>query len=330
MDVGLRRVVQISALGDPTDGEFIAAKHRADAALMAMDLDWVVLRPSLVYSTEGSYGGSSLLRAMAAFSVVPLAGGGTQPVQPIAAQDVAAAVVSSLEHAGAARCCLDLVGPETISLRAYLMHWRQWLGLGSPVFVNIPAPFARIGTWFADRFGRGPFGMTTWRMLERALPARIEAWAQVSDMLGVQPRTLASALAARPAHSADRWQARLYPLMPLLRVVLALTWAAAGIVGLCMSHEQIAALFAPIGLQAETAIGLGWAASVTDVLLGVLLLIGWRVRLVLALMAASVVAYTIYIGIWLPSEWRDPFGGLAKNFVILVALAIAAVTAERS
>jgi len=37
-----------------------------DAKLAQLDLDWVVLRPSIVYSPDGSYGGTSLLRAMAA------------------------------------------------------------------------------------------------------------------------------------------------------------------------------------------------------------------------------------------------------------------------
>src|SRR5690606_38717060 len=38
--LGIRRVIQISALGDPRDGEFIASKHRGDDALARLDLDW--------------------------------------------------------------------------------------------------------------------------------------------------------------------------------------------------------------------------------------------------------------------------------------------------
>lgn len=48
VDAGVRRVIQISALGDAGDGEFIASKHRCDAALATLELDWLVLRPSLV------------------------------------------------------------------------------------------------------------------------------------------------------------------------------------------------------------------------------------------------------------------------------------------
>ena len=66
VDVGIERFVQVSALGQPEDGEFIASKHRFDEALQRLPLSSLVLRPSVVYATSGSYGGTSLLRALAA------------------------------------------------------------------------------------------------------------------------------------------------------------------------------------------------------------------------------------------------------------------------
>ena len=47
-------------------------------------------------------------------------------------------------------------------------------------------------------------------------------------------------------------------------------------------------------------------------------------------MALSVLAYTGFIGLLIPSAWLDPFGGLIKNFIILAALGMAYATAERS
>jgi hypothetical protein len=46
-------------------------------------------------------------------------------------------------------------------------------------------------------------------------------------------------------------------------------------------------------------------------------------------MAASVLAYTLAFGIALPAAWLDPLGGLAKNLVVLPALAILWVLVER-
>lgn len=73
-DAGVRRLVQVSALGDPRDAEFVASKHRGDEAILRSGIDAVVLRPSVVYSTRGSYGGTTLLRGLAALPLIPLPG----------------------------------------------------------------------------------------------------------------------------------------------------------------------------------------------------------------------------------------------------------------
>lgn len=46
-------------------------------------------------------------------------------------------------------------------------------------------------------------------------------------------------------------------------------------------------------------------------------------------MGISVSAYTLAFGVLLPAQWLDPLGGLAKNLVVLPALAVAWVLADR-
>lgn len=329
-EAGVRRVIQISALGEPADGEFVASKHRSDAELLLSGLAATVLRPSLVYSTEGSYGGSTLLRSLAALPWVPLPEAGKQRVRPISAQDVGAAVVAALARSASAGSALELVGPETLSLRDYLAQWRGWLGLGPARFLRLPRAVARTGAWLGERIGRGPLGLTMWRMLERGNVGADDALLRMREQIGLTPQRLSDALAVRPAQSADRWHARLHFQIPLLSMILAGTWIASGVLGFCMPSEQVIALLAPAGVSASAALGLAWGGSVVDLLLGILLLAGWAPRLTLALMAFSVLAYTGFIGVALPSTWVDPFGGLLKNFVILSALGIAYSTAERS
>jgi uncharacterized protein YbjT (DUF2867 family) len=84
MQAGVKRVVQVSALGSPEDGGFIHSKHAADAYLLSLPIESVVLQPSVVYSTSGSYGGTSLMRALSSMPwVLGLPGSGDQPLQPI-------------------------------------------------------------------------------------------------------------------------------------------------------------------------------------------------------------------------------------------------------
>ena len=62
-------------------------KLAAETHLQALDLDWVILRPSMVYSSAGSFGGSSLFRGLAALPLfIPLVGDGGQIFAPIHAR----------------------------------------------------------------------------------------------------------------------------------------------------------------------------------------------------------------------------------------------------
>jgi len=62
---GIKRIVQISAVGaEPrASTEFLRSKARADDALRASGLDYVILRPGLVISSA-AYGGTALIRAV--------------------------------------------------------------------------------------------------------------------------------------------------------------------------------------------------------------------------------------------------------------------------
>jgi uncharacterized protein YbjT (DUF2867 family) len=102
----VRRVVQISALGaDAGAGTAYAdTKRDADAHLASLDLDWTIVKPSLAYTPAGSYGGTSLFRALAALPfAIPVLGTGEQAFQPIHMADLAEGVCRLIEHDRASR-----------------------------------------------------------------------------------------------------------------------------------------------------------------------------------------------------------------------------------
>ncbi|MBN8923688.1 MAG: epimerase [Rhodanobacter sp. 68-29] len=327
---GIRRVIQISALGNADDSEFVASKHRSDAALATLDLDWLVLRPSLVYSVHGSWGGSSLLRALAALpGALPLPGGGTQPVQPIAAEDVGATVVAALARPSCTRETIELVGPEVMNLRDYLLAWRRWLGFGHVRIVAIPIALARWLAACGDLLGDGPLGRTTMRMLERGNTGATHASAQLRDRLGVAPRTLLHALDETPSHVQDRWHARLYFWLPTLRILMAVLWIGSGVTGWLTSLADMQALTSGGMLSGDTLVMLARLTGTADLLLGVLCLLHWRSRLVLGAMLLMLLGYTLGVGTLWPAQWLEPFGGLLKNLPLIAALAILLATDER-
>ncbi len=139
---------------------FIRSKHAADEYLVTLPIESVVVRPSVVYSTSGSYGGTSLMRALSSVPwVLGLAGSGNQFLQPITGEDLAAVIVAAVEREACANTLLEAVGPEPVTFRDYLLAFRQWLGITPPIIVlRVPLflirPLAFIGEWL----GRGPLG----------------------------------------------------------------------------------------------------------------------------------------------------------------------------
>lgn len=325
----VRNVVQVSSLGDPANNEFIASKHRGDAELMKLDLDWVILRPSVVYTTRGAHGGTALLRAMAALPLVLfLPGDGQQQIAPICREDLARIVVRLLETNRGARQVIQIVGPYPVTMEQYLRSWRRWLGVGEPLVLRVPRWKVRIAAWFGQRFGSGPLGETMALMLERGNIGDPGAVEKLSTITGIQPRSMAEALAEQPGFSQDRWQARLYFLRPMLRIALAIVWIGSGIVGLTMPAAQGAAILADAGITQGASLFIN-GASTLNLLLGALLLVNWRVPLVSMLLFLSLLGYTLFIGIALPGSWLEAFGGILKNLALMPALLVLAATAER-
>lgn len=325
--VGIDRFVQVSALGHADDGAFLASKHHFDGALLALPLRAVVLRPSIVYAASGSYGGTSLLRALAALPFAQwLPGDGRWPLQPVAAEDLAALVVHAL---AAPPGVYEVGGPEVMTLRDYQSTWRRWLRIPGARAVRVPEALVSLQVGAMERIGAGPVGRTMWRMLRRGNVLAPGAFERARDAFGFAPRALGAVLGARPSQVQDRWQAQLYFLAPTLRFALVALWLVSGWVGLTADAAQVYAMVEGTPLADFAPLALARATGALDVALALWLASGWRPRVALLLMLASVAAYTLAFGIGAPQAWLDPLGGLAKNLVLLPALAMAWVLADR-
>lgn len=324
----VRRFVQISALGRPEDGDFIASKHRFDAALLALPLSAAVLRPSVVYSASGSYGGTSLLRALAALPVAhAVPGDGRWPIQPIAAEDLGELVARAVE--GDATGLFEVGGPEVLSLRDYQAAWRRWLRIPGARVLHVPSAVVGVQVALGEALGRGPMGATMWRMLRRGNIAADDMLPKLRAAFDFAPRTLEAALAAHPSQVQDRWQAQLYFLAPTLQAATIALWLLSAWVGFVTPAATIETLAAGSPLAGLAPVALARATAALDLVLALWLLAGWRPRLCIGLMLLSVLGYTAAFGVLLPVQWLDPLGGLAKNLMILPALAALWVLADR-
>ncbi|TIU61900.1 MAG: NAD-dependent epimerase/dehydratase family protein, partial [Mesorhizobium sp.] len=113
---GVRRVIHFSAVGVDREqpSAFSASKLAGDHALMERDLNWLILRPSVVLGRP-AFGASALFRGLAALPLAP-AMPGTGLLQVVQLDDVVSTVSILLGRQGPFRLTLELAGPEALTM----------------------------------------------------------------------------------------------------------------------------------------------------------------------------------------------------------------------
>ena len=319
---GVRRVIHVSATGImETETAYARSKRAGEESLMAKDLDWTVLRPVIVVG-DGSYGGSSLLRALAVFPwVTPVLGDGNTPIDVIHKDDLAAGIVELLCADTGLRAVLEPAGADRMTLLEVVAAYRRWFGLPQRPVLRIPNWLARVMARVGDVTRMHPVTSTALNQFRARLTGNVAAFEEVT---GTKPSGLADILAARPCESQDLWHARLFLLRPLIRLSLALLWMGSGLAGL-LGHS---ALYESVAALHDWGAALTGIAGTIDLAVALALLLGWRLRLMAWVQVALVLGYTVGLGMLVPALWADPFGSLLKNIPILVLLLVHRVVEE--
>ncbi|MGK7651146.1 DoxX-like family protein [Roseovarius sp. B08] len=307
----------ISAVGiDGSVTDFARFRHAGEK--IALDHNVTTLRVGLVLG-ETSYGGSSLARALAALPLVtPVVGDGQQTFNPIHAADLARAVDHLLRHPPGPGPH-DIGGPETVTQAGMLQSLRAWFGLPPTRLLRLPVKLAGWMGRVGDLMRLGPISATSVAQLQNGVLAD---HARLTETLPEKPRGFSTFLAARPAGTQDLWHARLYLARPALRIVLALLWLASGLLGLFLPRADFLPLIPATALPDTALVVMARAGGVLDLALAAALFRGCRPRLVAALQAGLVGAYTLAFTTLAPGLWLLPLGGLLKNLPILALIAI--------
>ncbi len=318
---GVSRVVLISAISARADvpSDYSQSKLTGEKALRASGLDWVIMRPSLVYG-DGSYGGMSLMRGMAALPwFVPVPGGGGFAFTPIHVRDLARAVRLGCEDKRHVGQVLEPVGPVTLNLKDILGRYRCWLGLGVARYLSIPMPVMSVLARLGDVVGKGPIATNS---LVQMIAGNAGDSATFAKAIGFVPRSLDAALRDRPAQVQDRWHARLFFVAPVLKAMLVLLWLVSATLGFFNGAEQTVEVVQGLGLPLSWAEPLRMGGSLLDLGLAALLFADRAARWSTLAQLVVVIGYTVVISIALPALWLDPLGPLLKNLPILLAIAI--------
>lgn len=321
----VKKVVQISALGAELNAAtgYFTSKAKTDTLLQSLDLDWFIFKPSLVFGSGAKSMG--LLTALAALPLTPIIDDGQQAVQPVAIKDLQQAVLLALKPQTPARQIINAVGPQPIRFIT-LMNWLA-NHLGRKL-----KPLPISGTWLAALsplavcMDEPILNKQSIAMLQHGNTADVEGFA---DYLGYSPNSLEQTLQETPASQAERWHARLYFLRPLLNISIALVWLWAGLVSaLLYPVTDSYQMLSRVGITGAWAPLTLYGASLADFILGVSVLLRWRVRLVALLQISIMLAYSVVISFCLPEFWLHPFGPLIKNLPLLMAILVLLIIEE--
>lgn len=208
---GVRRFIMVSANGAKPGGTgYQSTKYRAEQHLASSDLDWTVFRPSVVFGDpRGLTEFCSQMRDEMITRPVPTplfhegllpAGAGRYRLSPVAVEDLAAALVRSLDMPASHGRIFPLGGPQAL-------EWREILGIIAEACgrkkLMVPAPvwIIRAAASLLDGFEWFPVTREQLQMLlEGNSCDGSEAWA----LFGIRPRRFTPGALGYLAAAAER------------------------------------------------------------------------------------------------------------------------------
>ncbi|MCU7837819.1 MAG: SDR family oxidoreductase [Candidatus Thiodiazotropha sp. (ex Troendleina suluensis)] len=323
----VKKVIQISALGadEGAFSQYHLSKKAADDYLSTLDLNWLILMPSIVYGQGAK--SMAFFKAIAALPWVPLVDSGSQPIQPIHISDLTKLISSVVESKSSFKRRMEIVGPVPITIKDLYSKLRHWFGLGSPRFFSMPYSVALQLAYWGGFLGNTPITTETVAMLSKGNTGDAS---QFVDQTGHFPISIDQQLIHTPSQESDRWHAMLYFLRPILRLSIAFVWLFTGIISILvvpietsytmLSKAGINGLFAPLML---------YSAATIDLLLGIATLFRYRTSWTGWTQISIVLLYTLIITISQPEQWIHPFGPVTKNAPFILAILIMMVLEKR-
>jgi uncharacterized protein YbjT (DUF2867 family) len=212
------RLIHISIPGtaDEDRTAFAATKREAERLIAASGIAYAILRPGFVIA-PAAYGGSAMVRALAALPFDLPAEEAATPFQPVAVEDIAGTIawlaVSDAPAANAVTWDVtwDLMQPQSISLGGVIDQFRFAFGTAHWTRIRMPTFLLDLGARLGDLASRlgwmPPMRSTAIAELRRGVTGDPAPWMAATGMV---PRTIAQMIGQRSATIQDKWFARLF------------------------------------------------------------------------------------------------------------------------
>jgi uncharacterized protein YbjT (DUF2867 family) len=168
-EAGVERFLHMSALGTTAETKdlvpYYNAKWEMEQDVKSAGIPYVVFRPSFVFGKDGGIL-PTFARLARLAPVTPIVGRGTQRIQPIWADDVAAYFAKAVDLQAAKDRTFELGGPEAVTWNEFWERLKRTRGIRRPS-VHVPIGLMKLNALVTERLpGDIPLTRDLLKMLE--------------------------------------------------------------------------------------------------------------------------------------------------------------------
>jgi uncharacterized protein YbjT (DUF2867 family) len=326
------RLVHISIPGEAAQDRtpFSTTKREAERLIASSGVAYAILRPGFVIAPS-AYGGSAMVRALAALPLQLPATESAVSFQPVMAEDISATIAwlasRDIADKSADAVVWDLMQKQPVTLGGVIELFRCSFGAKGLPRIPLPAFMLDLGAKLGDLASllgwAPPIRSTALAELRRGVRGDPSVWMAAT---GIVPADATSGI--RSATIQDKWFARLYSIKALVIATLVVFWCVSGFIALFVSYDAAKDILRthafPRGLVAPITILTG----LMDMTIGVL--IAFRRTAAFGLVAGIVASFGYMLGaaILTPNLWIEPLGALVKTGPAIVLMLVALVTLD--
>ncbi|WP_234684242.1 SDR family oxidoreductase [Bradyrhizobium monzae] len=319
--------ISIPGISEADRTAFATTKRAAERLIAASHIPHAILRPGFVVAPS-AYGGSAMLRALAAFPLDLPDKEMAAPFQPVAVEDISATIAwlaaRDFDDASVKAASWDLMQPEPITMAGVIKQFRLAFGTaGWPRFA-MPSLMLDLGAKIGDLANSlgwmPPMRSTAIAELRRGVSGDPAAWIAAT---GIAPKTLMDAIGRHPAAIQDKWFARLFLTKALIVASLVAFWLVSGFIALFVSYRAAAGILSAHNFPPALVDPITIGTSLMDMSIGVL--IAFRRTAAIGLVAGIVASlgYMVGAAILTPDLWIEPLGALVKTGPAIVLMLVA-------
>lgn len=319
--------ISIPGIAEADRTAFATTKREAERLIAASGIPHAILRPGFVVAPS-AYGGSAMLRALAAFPLdLPTAEMAT-PFQPVAVADIAATIAwlaaRDVDDASAQAVSWDLMQSEPATMAGVVKQFRVAFGTAGWPRIAMPSLALDFGAKIGDLANylgwMPPMRSTAIVELRRGVTGDPSAWIAAT---GIAPKTLAETIGRHPATIQDKWFARLFLVKALIFASLVVFWLVSGFIALFVSYRAAAGILSAHNFPPALVDPITIGTSLMDMSIGVLIAFRRTAAIGLVVGIVASLGYMVGAAILTPDLWIEPLGALVKTGPAIVLMLVA-------